>query len=92
MDFSSELRKREAMEQFYRLASNWIWLVLGQQDLGIWNHLGVVVNWLLGKLLVAYKKHLEKHLGKLLGDLLGAYRKHLGKHLGNLLGACRKHL
>jgi hypothetical protein len=34
-----------------------------KQDLGIWNHLGVVVNWLLGKLLVAC----EKHLGNLLG-------------------------
>jgi hypothetical protein len=30
-----------------------------QQDLGIWNHLGVVVNWLLG----ACEMHLGKHLG-----------------------------
>jgi hypothetical protein len=51
------------------------------------------VNWLLGKLLVAWKKHLEKHLGELLGacrmplwKLLEACRKHLGK----LLGAYRK--
>ena len=31
-----------------------------QQDLGIWNHLGVVVNWLLGacKMLGACKLHL----------------------------------
>jgi hypothetical protein len=44
-----------------------------EQDLGIWNHLGVVVNWLLG----AYRKH----LGKLLGKLLEACRKPLGKLL-----------
>jgi hypothetical protein len=36
---------------------------IAEQDLGIWNHLGVVVNWLLG----ACKMHLGKHLGKLLG-------------------------
>ena len=31
-----------------------------EQDLGIWNHLGVVVNWLLGacKMLGACKLHL----------------------------------
>jgi hypothetical protein len=33
--------------------------LLKQQDLGIWNHLGVVVNWLLGAC--------KMHLGKLLG-------------------------
>jgi hypothetical protein len=38
-----------------------------EQDLGIWNHLGVVVNWLLG----ACKMHL--------GKLLGAYKLDLGK-------------
>ena len=47
-----------------------------QQDLGIWNHLGVVVNWLLG----ACKMHL--------GKLLGACKLDLGK----LLGACKLHL
>ena len=33
---------------------------INQQDLGIWNHLGVVVNWLLGacKMLGACKLHL----------------------------------
>jgi hypothetical protein len=36
-----------------------------KQDLGIWNHLGVVVNWLLG----ACKMHL--------GKLLGACKLHL---------------
>jgi ferric iron reductase protein FhuF len=36
-----------------------------EQDLGIWNHLGVVVNWLLG----ACKMHL--------GKLLGACKLHL---------------
>jgi hypothetical protein len=55
-----------------------------EQDLGIWNHLGVVVNWFLGKLLAACKKHL--------GKLLGACQMHLGKHLGKLLGACKMHL
>jgi hypothetical protein len=47
-----------------------------EQDLGIWNHLGVVVNWLLG----ACKMHL--------GKLLGACKLDLGK----LLGACKLHL
>jgi hypothetical protein len=47
-----------------------------KQDLGIWNHLGVVVNWLLG----ACKMHL--------GKLLGACKLDLGK----LLGACKLHL
>jgi hypothetical protein len=42
-----------------------------EQDLGIWNHLGVVVNWLLGK-----------HLGK----QLGACRKPLGEALGKAPG------
>jgi hypothetical protein len=51
-----------------------------EQDLGIWNHLGVVVNWLLG----ACKMHL--------GKLLGACKLDLGKHLGKLLGACKIHL
>jgi hypothetical protein len=49
----------------------------GKQDLGIWNHLGVVVNWLLG----ACKMHL--------GKLLGACKLDLGKHLGKLLGTCK---
>jgi hypothetical protein len=42
-------------------------LLKKKQDLGIWNHLGVVVNWLLG----AYKMHL--------GKLLGACKLDLGK-------------
>jgi hypothetical protein len=41
---------------------------------------------LLGKLLAACKKHLEKLLGK----LLGSCSKPLGELLGKLLGACRK--
>jgi len=50
-----------------------------EQDLGIWNHLGVVVNWLLGacKMLGACKLDLGKHLGKHLGELLGACKLHL---------------
>jgi hypothetical protein len=40
---------------------------LNKQDLGIWNHLGVVVNWLLG----AYRSF----WGSTWGKLLGAYRK-----------------
>jgi hypothetical protein len=50
-----------------------------KQDLGIWNHLGVVVNWLLGacKMLGACKLDLGKHLGKHLGELLGACKLHL---------------
>jgi hypothetical protein len=74
-----------------------------EQGLGIWNHLGVVVNWLLGKLLGACKLDLGKHLGKLLGackldlgkllgKLLGACKLDLGKHLGKLLRACKMHL
>jgi hypothetical protein len=51
---------------------------LVKQDLGIWNHLGVVVNWLPGKLMGACKIG----LGKLLEKLLRACRKHLGKLLG----------
>jgi hypothetical protein len=35
-----------------------------EQDLGFWNHLGVVVNWLLGKLLGACKMHLVEALGE----------------------------
>jgi hypothetical protein len=41
--------------------------IYNEQDLGIWNHLGVVVNWLLG----ACKMHL--------GKLLGACKLDLGK-------------
>jgi hypothetical protein len=50
-----------------------------EQDLGIWNHLGVVMNWLLGacKILGACKLDLGKHLGKHLGELLGACKLHL---------------
>jgi hypothetical protein len=46
-----------------------------EQDLGIWNDLGVVVNWLLGacKMLGACKLDLGKHLG----ELLGACKLHL---------------
>jgi hypothetical protein len=50
-------------------------MAVAQQDLGIWNHLGVVVNWLLGAC--------KMHLGKLLGKLLGAYKMHLGSTYGS---------
>jgi hypothetical protein len=38
----------------FELEENWS----QEQDLEIWNRLGVVVNWLLGKLLGACKIHL----------------------------------
>jgi hypothetical protein len=74
-------------------------MIVTKQDLGIWNHLGVVVNWLLGDYRRSWgscwgpvKSTCRKLLGKHLGELLGACRKHLGEHLGKLLGACRKPL
>ena len=48
-----------------------VFRLVAEQDLEIWNHLGVVVNWLLG----ACKMRLRKHPGK----LLGACKLDLGK-------------
>ena len=66
-----------------------------QQDLGIWNHLGVVVNWLLG----AYGSSWGSCWGpvkctcrKPLWKLFGAYKLDLGKLLGKLLVAYKMHL
>jgi hypothetical protein len=69
--------------------------IFWKQGLGIWNHLGVVANWLLeayrnswgscwGPVNYTYRKPLWK--------LLGAYKIDLGKLLGKLLGAYKIHL
>jgi hypothetical protein len=57
----------------YRLAPGTYILRFGfriEQDLGIWNHLGVVVNWLLGAC--------KMHLGKLLGPVESTYGSYWG--------------